>query len=378
MSDDKAKFVIDNNVYQLLFDTSKDPMWLIVNNNFEICNMAAVNVLGYSSKDELQSTHPSQLSPEMQPDGEVSFSKAERMMKIALDKGYNQFEWIHRKKNNEDFPVEVTLTKVSHNSKDAIYCVWRDISERKHREELLALSEQRAIDANKYKSDFLASISHDLRTPLNAILGFSEIMSLQTYGPINNKKYTSYIKDIHKSGTYLLNLINDLLDLSKIEAGKHILEKEYIDVQELALECFHLIKLAAVEKKITCIANIDADIAMLYADRLATKQIMMNLASNAVEFTPDGGTITLSSKVENNKHVISFKDTGVGITAIALKTITKPFTQANKDQFKSHTGTGLGLAIVNSLAKLHDGELIIESKVGHGTTASVYFPSSKR
>ncbi len=220
--------------YRLLFETSEDPMWVIIDKNFELCNEAAVKILGYASREELQNTHPSQLSPPEQMDDRPSFEKAEEMMNLALKKGHHRFEWIHRRKNGEDFPVEVTLTRIPFAGEDAIYCVWRDITERKHAEDEAITARNAAMAANQAKSDFLSNMSHELRTPLNAIIGFSEIIkSSKEFQP----EFHDYIARIGESGHHLLEIINDILDLSRIEAGKMEAQKLVINLRHLIQRC---------------------------------------------------------------------------------------------------------------------------------------------
>ena len=199
-------------------------------------------------------------------------------------------------------------------------------------------------------------MSHELRTPLNAIIGFSETMSRQYYGPLGSERYVEYASDIKNSGDHLLHLINDLLDLSAIEAGEHQMHKETLNVQDVIDDCAPITNERAGGKKIVYISNAPHDLPPLEADRRALKQILLNLLSNAIKFTPDGGEVTLTATASNDALMIEVRDTGTGIPEAELETLTDPFVRGESDPYKSQEGTGLGLAIVKSLVDLHDGD----------------------
>lgn len=236
-------------------------------------------------------------------------------------------------------------------------------------------AETRANIASQAKTDFLASMSHDLRTPLNAIIGFSETLSQEIFGPINNKKNTEYINDIHSAGKYLLLLVNDILDLSALEAGGRKLNYEIFDGKQLIFECKSVVFKLAEDKNIDIVTTNSEMLPNVYADRTALKQILMNLVSNAVKFTPPNGNITISSNVSDDNYIFQISDTGCGISEENIKVIVKPFRRAEHSPFISHKeGTGLGLSIVKSLVDAHKGELNIESIIGRGTTITVSMP----
>ena len=233
----------------------------------------------------------------------------------------------------------------------------------------MAISLKETKDANAAKSDFLASMSHDLRTPLNAVIGFSEVLLKETFGPINNKKNTEYINDIHSSGEYLLHLVNDILDLSILEAGKRELSYEKVDGRELILQCKKIVYKLAADQNVKLVVEIKKNLPEVYVDKKAFMQIIMNLISNSIKFTPQNGVITITADISKNNHCFKITDTGCGISKEDIKIITKPFTKAESSPFISHAeGTGLGLSIVKSLVGLHGGELKIESILGEGTT----------
>ncbi|RUW36436.1 MULTISPECIES: PAS domain-containing sensor histidine kinase [unclassified Mesorhizobium] len=235
---------------------------------------------------------------------------------------------------------------------------------------------ERAEAANRAKSEFLANMSHELRTPLNAIIGFSELMEQRLFGPLGSERYEEYASDINGSGKYLLGVINDILDMSKIEAGQFSLDREEIDLCPLIKETVRVISLQAAEKSITVETRI-ADAMRLYADRRAIKQIAINLLSNAVKFTGQGGHITVRARNASGALVLTIEDNGCGIPKQALSKLGRPFEQVQNQFSKNHTGSGLGLAISRSLAELQGGALKIRSTEGVGTIVSVRIPLKK-
>jgi two-component system cell cycle sensor histidine kinase PleC len=232
---------------------------------------------------------------------------------------------------------------------------------------------ERAEAANKAKSEFLANMSHELRTPLNAILGFSEILQDQMFGPLGSSRYNEYAKDIHDSGKHLLNVINDILDMSKIEAGHIKLSCETVDLAPLIEECLRLTTIPAACKNILVEQSISSGIK-LTADRRAMKQILLNLLSNAVKFTNNGGRIAVRTRKVDDAVVLTIADTGIGIPKSALSKIGQPFEQVQSQYAKSKGGSGLGLAISRSLTLLHHGRMRIRSREGIGTVIAIRIP----
>jgi two-component system, cell cycle sensor histidine kinase PleC len=231
----------------------------------------------------------------------------------------------------------------------------------------------RAIEANRTKSEFLANMSHELRTPLNAINGFSEIMENEMYGPLGDPRYQEYVSDILSSGQHLLTLINDILDMSKIEAGKLSLQTELVNPDELIEQCVRIVHGRAIENKLKLNTDIGS-LPEIEIDPRAVKQVLINLISNAIKFTPEGGTVTLSAQGEREGLRIEVLDTGIGIPEEHLPLICKPFVQVESQHSKSHKGSGLGLALSQSLVHLHGGEFILTSELGVGTKVSVWLP----
>ena len=232
---------------------------------------------------------------------------------------------------------------------------------------------ERAEAANRAKSEFLANMSHELRTPLNAIIGFSEVMESGLFGPLGSERYLEYARDIHSSGSYLLGVINDILDMSKIEAGQFNMDREEIELGHLIGEAVQVISLQAAKKSITVETDISENMS-LFADRRAIKQIAINLLSNAVKFTGQRGHISVRARNVANAIVLTIEDNGVGIPKDKLGKLGRPFEQVENQFTKSHAGSGLGLAISRSLAELHGGALKIKSTEGAGTIVSVRIP----
>ncbi|MFO1088241.1 MAG: ATP-binding protein [Hyphomicrobiales bacterium] len=237
---------------------------------------------------------------------------------------------------------------------------------------------KRAEEANRAKSRFLATMSHELRTPLNAIMGFSEILSKEMMGPHQVKAYKNYSADIHNSGHYLLNLINDILDLSRIEAGRLEITDSAVSLVEIAAECRKLVDLKVREKNDTLKIEIPEDCPNLLADARSLRQIWLNLLSNAIKFSPAGSTIVLGVEVLPNQALSMYvTDNGPGIPANELSAALGAFTRGSLATRRAIDGAGLGLPIVNGLARLHEAELDIRSRPGQGTTVSVVFPPKR-
>ncbi len=249
----------------------------------------------------------------------------------------------------------------------------------KQAQQLVELAEKymtektRAESANRAKSEFLANISHELRTPLNAIIGFSDIMKQGLLGPVGNDKYEEYAGDIFDSGNYLLEVINDILDMSKIEAGQHTLNMEQLFVGKIINESLGIVSQNQSAEDIRFVRRGQADLC-LNADRRAIKQVLINLLSNAVKFTPSGGLVIVDLKTNQNTAFIVITDTGIGIHENDIEKLGRPFEQVENQFTKSHKGSGLGLAISRSLVEYHGGALKIESKVGKGTRVTCSLP----
>ncbi len=255
-----------------------------------------------------------------------------------------------------------------------IVAVTRDISERKVQEQALIEARDQAEEASRAKSRFLANMSHELRTPLNAIIGFSEVMTHEMFGPVGSAKYLEYTRLIHESGAHLLELINGILDMSKIEAGKFELGEEIFDLDEVTQAAIRFVKIQADRAGVLLRAQIAPSARLAFADKRAVKQILINLLSNGVKYTPRGGEVRVKALRDPKGLEIAVVDTGVGISPHDLARLGKPFEQVEGEHVRGKEGTGLGLALVKALAAMHGGEARIESVLGEGTTVRVSLP----
>ena len=231
--------------------------------------------------------------------------------------------------------------------------------------------------ANRHKSEFLANMSHELRTPLNAVIGFSDVLKERMFGDLNAKQL-EYVRDIHSSGQHLLSLINDILDLSKVEAGAMSLDLQEFDVAAAVGNCCTLIRERAQRQRLHFECTVDPGVGKWLADERKFKQVLLNLLSNAVKFTPAGGRVELRAKAEDDWLVVSVRDTGIGISAADRAEIFKGFHQVRASGAAKHEGTGLGLALSRRLVELHAGTLTLESEPGRGSTFTARFPGATR
>ncbi|MCX9083511.1 MAG: PAS domain S-box protein [Candidatus Methanoperedens sp.] len=359
--------------YHTLYESSSDAIMLLDEKGFFDCNDATLRIFGYSNKDDFIKLTPSQVSPPSQPDGMDSGLAANNKIAYAFTKGMNQFEWVHRRKNGEDFHADVLLSAFNLRGKQVLQATVRDITDRKRAQEL-HIENVQLENESKAKSEFLASMSHELRTPLNAILGFSDIMNMGIGGNLNEKQ-KEYVKDIYNAGNHLLLIIDDILDLSKVEAGKMELAIEKFSVLELLEESLTLIKNKAIKHNIEIIRDIDPRLEFMDGDKKRVKQVLFNLLSNAVKFSKEGGgTITIAVKKIDGVANFSVSDTGIGIEENNLNKLFKEFQQVDSGICRKYGGTGLGLAISKKLVELHGGKITVKSIYGKGSTFTFSIP----
>ena len=249
---------------------------------------------------------------------------------------------------------------------------------RKAEERLLRLMRQQAEDASRAKSDYLASLSHELRTPLNAIMGFSEIIKSEMHGPVGVASYREYAQDIHDSGRYLLSMMNGLLDLSKIEAGRVTLSESVVDIRGVIANASHLLQEAARQRGVRLLLEVSPLLKPLRADREKLQQILINLVSNAIKFTPARGSVTIGAAHDSEgRLVLTVVDTGIGIAVEDINRVLRPFGQVEDPAGRNKEGAGLGLPLTDSLVRLHGGSLQVGSAPGEGTSVTVLFPADR-
>ena len=260
----------------------------------------------------------------------------------------------------------------------AVISIYSDVTEIKASERRLIEARSQAEAANRAKGDFLANMSHELRTPLNAIIGFSEVISNELFGPIANQKYLEYIKDIHTSSLHLLSIINDVLDMSKIEAGKVELAKEVVQLQNVITEVMRMVHERARSRDIEMTAQLPDESVEIWGDERSMKQIFLNLLSNAIKFSKEGGQIYVRIVADQpDTAVMEIEDHGIGMSEEEQERALQPFGQAKPVTTRKYGGTGLGLPITKGLVEAHGGTLTINSRAGYGTLVRIVLPRER-
>ncbi len=282
------------------------------------------------------------------------------------------------RRDGTEFPAEASVSKLKSDGEWIYTVLLRDVTERKQIERVIVVAKEQAELASRAKSEFLANMSHELRTPLNAILGFSEIIRDRALGD-DEDKYNQYAADIHTSGDHLLQIINDILDLAKIEAGQTELDEDRVDVADIVLSCLRLVEERARDAGVELSTDIATALPALRADTRKLKQILINLLSNAVKFTPEGGSVVVHARLDSAGELeLTVRDTGIGISSADIPRALAPFNQIDRGTLnRRHEGTGLGLPLVRSLCELHGGTFSLDSEVNVGTAATVRFPAQR-
>ena len=336
-------------------------------------NDSFAKLLGYATYQECmdsQATVNSLIHPEDVP---VVLKHLEARIRGEEVISHYEFRLLHR--DGKPIWVETHAANVDWDGKTASLSWISDVSRRKAMEEETLRSKEAAEFANRTKTQFLANMSHELRTPLNAILGFSEVIERQMFGPVS-AKYLGYAADINRSGHHLLALVNDVLDLSKLEAGKLELHESEFALSDLVEECLALLRAKADEGDVRLKNALPEALPSLRADARAVKQLLLNFLSNAVKFTPEGGEVHVEAQ-DGAGLTLSVVDTGIGMTAAEIEVAMAPFGQIDSHLARKHDGTGLGLPICRSLMELHGGTLKLTSTPNVGTRLSAWFPPAR-
>ncbi len=347
-----------------------DDELLYVNDGF-------ARLLGYESHREIyrlgQSTLASQIHPADLP---IVMDRIKARMTNKEAVSHYEIRLVRR--DGRVIWVAVAAGAIMWDGKRASLSWLTNIDERKRAEFEIIKAKEAAEYADRSKTEFLAHMSHELRTPLNAIIGFSEMIAAAPFGPVGSPKYLEYASDIHHSGLHLLDLINDVLDLSKIEAGKLELRETSVALPDLIEECVSLLRARAESARVALSAEMPDDLPLLRADERAVKQVMLNLLSNAVKFTPGGGTVVARAEHRHGKSLaLSVTDSGIGMSPEEIEIAMTPFGQVDSKLARQHVGTGLGLPLTRSLVQLHGGDLAVTSSKGLGTTVTAIFPGDR-
>jgi cell cycle sensor histidine kinase DivJ len=307
--------------------------------------------------------HPDDLGPMQAAFMEAAYLGGAGTAEVRLKHSNNSYVW-----------AEIRCRPADGSAPADIVAVTRDISERKRQERALIEARDAAEGASRAKTAFLANMSHELRTPLNAIIGFSEVMIQEIFGPVGSPRYKEYARHIHESGGHLLDLINSVLDMSKIEAGKFELHEELFDLGEVASSAIRFVSPAAERGGVALKLAVTPAAQKAFADKRAVKQMLINLIANGVKFTPRGGDVRVAARAAGTGLEIAVADSGAGIAKADLERLGRPFEQVEGAHTRTREGTGLGLALVKSLAAMHGGEMQLASVLGEGTTVTLRLP----
>ncbi|HEX3066155.1 MAG TPA: PAS domain-containing sensor histidine kinase [Dongiaceae bacterium] len=374
---DRQALIAAERDYRSIFDNAIDGIYRSSPGGRQLrANPALVRLNGYDNEQEmLHSVNDIAAEWYVEPGRRAEF------MRLLNEEGQvENFESeIYRHKTRERIWISENARLVRDRAGRTLFYegTVRDITELKQAGEELDIARKEAEAANSAKSHLLANVSHELRTPLNAILGFSEILAGEMLGPLG-ERYRDYAKDIHDSGLHLLSIIDDLLDLSKIEAGRLNLSEDIVDVVELFDTVSRFVRERASSAGLTMSIDLPADMPALKANRRAMRQVLLNLLSNSVKFTPAGGHIALEAIREPCGGIgFRVRDNGIGIAAGDIHRAMEPFGLINSSLSRRHTGTGLGLPITRALVELHRGRFELTSEPGVGTTATVYLPADR-
>lgn len=363
--------------YRRLYENATEGIFQIEHDGTLIdVNPAMANLLGYVTSAELKNSIHN-----LTEDVYLNNGLANKHLTL-LSEGQYLIDQIHRWKRKDGSLVwgAINAHGIFDDDGKPLYFegTFTDMTARVEAELSLKKAKEAAELANRAKSEFLANMSHELRTPLNAIIGFSEILKSQAFGPLGHENYKGYATDVHSAGEHLLQVINDILDVAKIEAGQMKLAEQNVNLMNVISTCFRMLSVRADQASVVLVHQIDANLPCIYADETRIKQILVNLISNAVKFTGTGGQITVKASLnQDGGVVIKVEDNGIGISEEDIPMVLSRFGQVQTTYARSNEGTGLGLTLVQLIADLHGGIFTLESELGKGTTCTVSFPAKR-
>ena len=365
----------ENRELKAILDTATDGVLMLDRTGRIIfANRSAEALFGYESADFTEHSFGDLLAPESR---RLALDHLDRLAHSSgagvLDAGYDA---IGRVRQGGLVPLHITMGRIEGGEKLCV--VLREVTAWKHTAEELTDARQAAEKASIAKSEFVAKISHEIRTPLNAIIGFSEVMMDERFGPIGNERYRQYLKDIHASGGHLISLLNDLVDLSKIEAGKLDLTFVSVSLNDLTQQCVAIMQQQASREHVIVRTSLSANLPQIVADARSVRQIALNLLSNSIKFTGAGGQVIVSTALTDDQEVVlRVRDTGTGMSEKDLETALEPFRQVATVAHWGSSGTGLGLPIIKALVEANHARFRIASEVGSGTLVEVAFPTTR-
>ncbi len=366
-SEAQMRRVVEGSAQGIIVRTQTEVLYM--NNSF-------AHLVGYPSARDCMAIAPQNANSMIHPD-DLELVQSRVKARLAGEETVSSYEIRLMRRDGSPVWVEAHAALVNWNGQAASLSWLSDISRRKAIEAELMRSKESAEFANRTKTEFLANMSHELRTPLNAILGFSEMIGCGMFGPVS-AKYVEYAHDIHRSGQHLLALVNDVLDLAKLEAGKLELRESDVCLHELVGECLLFLRNRALEGGVDLRSELPPDLPLLLADGRAVKQLLLNFLSNAVKFTQAGGRVTVCAEVHPGRSLsVSVSDTGIGMSEADIQVALSPFGQVDSKLARKHQGTGLGLPICKSLMELHGGDLTVTSRPNEGTTLTAHFPAER-
>ncbi|MCY7378045.1 MAG: PAS domain S-box protein [Gemmatimonadaceae bacterium] len=361
--------------FRVLFERSSDAHLLYDESGILDCNDATLRMLHLDHRDAVVGRSPLQLSPRRQADGRLSVIVGEQMRQLARQRGYNRFEWMHERADGSQFPVEVTLTPVRFKGHDVMLCVWHDIAERKEVELALRTAKDAAESANRTKSEFMTRMNHELRTPLTAIIGFSRVLLQDKDGTLTAGAQR-YVERIRVNGMHLLSLINQILDVAKVEAGRMELELDAVSVDGLVRDTVAMLETTAEAKGLTLRLDLPTHMALITTDEGKLRQILINLVANAIKFTNKGEVFirVVTDPGTHRPQSVIVQDTGIGIPVDRQLKVFDPFEQGDASTRRQFGGTGLGLSIVRTFAGLIGAKVSMVSAVGRGSAFTLTLP----